>query len=161
MAAEDQTLWTDQVVKKSEQQGGEWPADGTILTSANIANTQDKPAIKIIVDYSDFVPDENTVAGYVLAAVLEEEIAQDVWKPLAVQDDPVRAGSGPFSQIIEINPQYGGDDFGHFTVQVGVDEVAFFQLLRRALASYYPALSVDPVRGSCLSTTPGAARHHR
>jgi len=96
--AEDVTLWTNATFTAPFN-------NGEIAVSPNINNNNDLNAAKVTIRYEVIDPDgENNIVGFLLQAVLEEEVAAGVWVPIAVQQDQVKGTDEAKNQVIEIGP---------------------------------------------------------
>ncbi len=98
--AEDVTLWDSQTFMSASFSGS------NIVSSAEINNNNDLNAAKVTITYEAIEPDgKDNIVGFLIQAVLEEEVAPNVWVPIATQDDQIKGTDEPLQQVIDLAPQ--------------------------------------------------------
>lgn len=120
----EQTLAPTNTVITKPVEG--WPADGRIWTSVAVANNSSSfDAVRATVQYGPITPDGKDVrVGFILQAVLEEEISSNIWVPVATQFDVIKGTDEATTQIIEYSPALNFDRGIAEKIFAGNQEVA-------------------------------------
>jgi hypothetical protein len=129
MPAENVTLWS------SETFTGPF-VDGVIAHSSEIPNTNSLNSIDVTINYEAITPDgKDVVVGFVVQAVLEEEVSDGIWVPMAIQLDPIKGTDEALQQVLVVSPQLVLDPGTPEKVWQGNREVAAISRHDRVLPS--------------------------
>ena len=98
------TLWDSQTFTSVD------PVTDRVASSSSFSNSNDKNSVEVTVVYETFSPEnDTTVTNYRLQAIVEREIATNVWIPMVGSFKRIGGLSDPLKHVIVVTPQFNPD----------------------------------------------------